>query len=375
VKAVDFLNRAFGSGALTGAANILLLLSYVVLLSVYAYAFGSYGADLSPEASQPFWRHALTSGVIIGLLAVNVFAAPLVIRSENVFNAVKMLLLAGFVVAGLLTPMDWSRLDPVGAVSPMAVVAGAMLIFLNYEGFELIANASKDVADPRRSLPIAYLGGVLIVIGLYMLIVGVVLGHMSVEQVGGARDTALSAAGREILGRAGYVAMIVAALLATCSAINATFYSTGRLAYVVAKTGKLPRELERSIRGQHSEGAMICAALALAVANFVPLDAIATMGSAGFLILFMLVNLANVRLARATGSRAWLSGIAALSTAVALVVLCIKVDENPATRNHLWNLAAMIAASLAIELVYRGVTGRRIELHVRRHGGSSVRPA
>jgi hypothetical protein len=89
----------------------------------------------------------------------------------------------------------------------------------------------------------------------------------------------------------------------------------------------------------------------------------------------MLVNLANVRLARATGSRAWLSGIAALSTAVALVVLCIKVDENPATRNHLWILAAMIAASLAIELVYRGVTGRRIELHVRRHGGSSVRPA
>jgi L-asparagine transporter-like permease len=31
-----------------------------------------------------------------------------------------------------------------------------MLIFLNYEGFELIANASRDVADPKRSLPIAY---------------------------------------------------------------------------------------------------------------------------------------------------------------------------------------------------------------------------
>ncbi len=198
---------------------------------------------------------------------------------------------------------------------------------------------------------------------LYMLIVGVVLGHMSLAEVGAARDTALSAAGREILGRAGYVAIVVAALLATSSAINATFYSTGRLAYVVAKTGQLPRELERNIRGEHSEGAIICAVLALVIANFVPLEAIATMGSAGFLILFMVVNLANVRLARTTRSRAWLSGVAALSTAVALVVLCVKVDENPATRNHLWILAGMIAVSLVIELAYRGFTGRRIDLH------------
>jgi amino acid transporter len=246
----------------------------------------------------------------------------------------------------------------------MAVVAGAMLIFLNYEGFALIANASKDVADPKRSLPIAYLGGVLIVIALYMLIVGVVLGHMSLEQIGNARDTALSAAGREILGRAGYVSIVAAALLATTSAFNATFYSTGRLAYIVSKTGQLPRELERSIRGEHSDGAIICAVLALAlvIANFLPLEAIATMGSAGFLILFMVVNLANVRLARTTLSPAWLSGLAALSTAVALVVLCVKVDENPATRNHLWILAGTIAGSLAIEVAYRSLTGRRTDL-------------
>jgi len=37
------------------------------------------------------------------------------------------------------------------------------------------------------------------------------------------------------------------------------------------------------------------------LANFVPLEAIATMGSAGFLLLFMAVNIANLRLARNTG--------------------------------------------------------------------------
>jgi amino acid transporter len=83
---VDFLNRAFGDGILVGAANILLLLSYVVLLAIYAYAFGSYGADFFPPPQQAFWLHALASGVIVGLLALNVLAAAAVIRSENTFK-------------------------------------------------------------------------------------------------------------------------------------------------------------------------------------------------------------------------------------------------------------------------------------------------
>ena len=366
---VDFLNRAFGGGILTGAANILLLLSYVVLLAIYAYAFGSYGADLFPEATRGVWLHVLTSGVLVTLLALNVLASSAVIRSENALNAIKMLLLGGFIVAGFVVPADWTRLGPVDAVRPIALVSGAMLIFLNYEGFELIATASRDVINPRRSLPVAYLGGVAIVIVLYMLIVAVVLGHLPLAGIAAHSDTALSAAARVIAGPVGYYAIVAAALLATSSAINASFYSTGRLAYVVAKTGELPREFERSIRGEHTEGAIFCAALALGIANFVPLDAIATMGSAGFLILFALVNLANLKLARQTGSRAWISALAALATLVALGVLCLSVEENPASRNHLWILAGMVAGSVAIELVYRGLTGRRIRL------GPRPRPA
>jgi len=240
-----------------------------------------------------------------------------------------------------------------------------MLIFLNYEGFELIANASKDVADPKRSLPLAYIGGVLIVILLYVLIVLVVVGHLSFTEVTKASDTALSVAARDIMGRAGSITIAIAALMATSSAINATFYSTGRLAYIIAKAGQLPRELERSLRGQHFEGTLITAVLALVIANVVPLEAIATMGSAGFLLLFMAVNLANVRLTRDTDSHAWLSALAALSTTSALIVLCVEVDENPATRNHLWVLVGMILVSFGIELTYRGITGREIRVLTR----------
>jgi hypothetical protein len=298
--------------------------------------------------------------VIVGLVIVNVFGANLVLRSENIFNALKMLLLAAFVLVGFFTPMEWTRLEPQNFVTPMGMIAGAMLIFLNYEGFELIANASPDVANPKRSLPIAYLGGVLIVIATYVLIVMVVVGHVSFAGVAKASDTALSVAAQDMMGRSGFIAIAIAALLATSSAINATFYSTGRLTFIVARAGELPEELERSVRGQHFEGILITAVLALVIANFVPLEAIATMGSAGFLLLFMGVNLANMRLARDTDSRAWISGLAAFCTAIALVVLCVEVDENPATRNHLWILAGMILASLGIEIFYRSITGHSL---------------
>jgi uncharacterized protein len=357
---VEFLNLAFGKGIVTGSANILLLLSYVVLVAVYAYAFGSYGSSFFPEAVRGFWQHILISAVIVGLVIVNVFGASLVLRSENIFNALKMLLLAAFVVIGFLTPMEWTRLEPENFVTPMGMIAGAMLIFLNYEGFELIANASPDVANPKRSLPIAYIGGVLIVIATYVLIVMVVVGHVSFADVAKASDTALSVAAQDMMGRGGFIAIAIAALLATSSAINATFYSTGRLTFIVARAGELPEELERSIRGQHFEGILITAVLALVIANFVPLEAIATMGSAGFLLLFMGVNLANMRLAGDTDSRAWVSGLAALSTAIALVVLCVEVDENPATRNHLWILVGMILVSLGIEIFYRRFTGHSL---------------
>jgi amino acid transporter len=359
---VAFLNRAFGGGIVTGAANILLLLSYVVLLAVYAYAFGSYGANFFPEEARAFWKHVLMSAVIVGLVVVNLLGSALVVRWENFFNATKMFLLLVFVVVGLAAPMEWGRLGPENFVTPLGLTAGAMLIFLNYEGFELIANASDEVASPQRSLPVAYLGGVLIAMGLYVLIAIVVVGHLSFGEVASVSDHALSVAAREFMGRPGSITIAVAALLATSSAINATFYSTGRLTYIVAKSGELPTELERSIRGQHLEGTLITAALALLVANLVPLEAIAAMGSAGFLLIFMAVNIANVRLARETQGRAWLSGLAALSTVGALAVLCLEVAENPATRRHLWILVGMVAVSFAIEIVYRGLTGRRIHV-------------
>ncbi len=366
---VEFLNRGFGTGIITGSANILLCLSYVVLLSVYSYAFGSYAASFFSQQDQTFWKHIFITAVIVGLAVINYFGASLVVKSENFFNASKMILLTIFVVVGLASPVDWSRLTPEHYVSPLALVSGAMIIFLNYEGFELIANAAKDVKSPGRSLPIAYVGGVLIAIIFYVCIAMVVVGHMDVDQIAKVSDYALSAAAGIFMGRVGFVMIVAAALLATSSAINATFYSSGRLTYIVAKSGELPKGLEREIRGQPLDGMIIFAALTLVMANLISIHAIATMGSAGFLFIFMAVNIANVRLCKETQSKVWISVLGALTCGIALFVLCLQTAEDPATRNQVWILVGMILASVLTEVVYRAITKREIHLGCTREEG------
>ena len=72
---VTFLDRAFGSGMVTGSLNVLLWLSYVVMLSLYAFAFGSYGATFLPPAWQAPGKHVLISLVVAAITGLNLLSA------------------------------------------------------------------------------------------------------------------------------------------------------------------------------------------------------------------------------------------------------------------------------------------------------------
>ena len=49
---VTYIVEAFGKGLFAGSMNILLWISYIVMLSLYAYAFGSNGATFFPQSEQ-----------------------------------------------------------------------------------------------------------------------------------------------------------------------------------------------------------------------------------------------------------------------------------------------------------------------------------
>jgi amino acid transporter len=355
---VTFLNRAFGTGILTGSLNVLLWLGYVVMVSLYAYAFGSYGATFFPEASRTVWRHVLISGSVAGIAGLNLLSAGVIGDIEDWIVGIKILILLFFVAVGL-GGIQGARVAPATWAPPLRLAAGGMIIFLAYEGFELIANTAADVRDPDRTLPRAFFASVGFVIALYVLVALVTVGNLPVERIVQAKDYALAAAARPFLGGAGFALVAAAAVLSTASAINATLYGSARLSYIVARDGQLPKALEKRVWSRPAEGLLITAGAALLLSNLLDLSSISTMGSAGFLLIFAGVNAANVRLADRTGARPWLAGLGALACLAALGALLWQTATTRPSR--LWVLAGLVGGSVLVEVAYRAATGRPMQ--------------
>lgn len=356
---VAFLDRAFGAGLLTGSANILLWISYMVMLSLYAYAFGSYGASFFPPASQPFWKHILITGSVASITVLNLLNSRLVGKAEDWIVLLKLLILSLFIGVGIWG-VDTTKLVPSTWSSPLQLVAGGMIIFLAYEGFELIANTAQDVRDATKTLPRAFYSSVGFVIVLYVLVAVVTVGTLPVNKIVDAKDYALAEAARPALGQIGFILIAIAAMLSTASAINATIYGAARLSYVIAKDGELPKTLETKIWGKPIEGLLITAGVTLLIANLADLSSMSTMGSAGFLLIFSAVNGANVILANETRSKRLLSLIGAGLCLGALG--CLIWQTAISSPGHLWLLFAIVGAAFFIEITFRLVTGRRMNL-------------
>lgn len=356
---VAFLDRAFGPGMVTGSLNILLWLSYIVMLALYAFAFGSYGAAFLPPALRPVWKHLLITVSVIAITGLNMLSASVIGRAERWIVVVKVLILLGFIGLGLWT-VNVYQLEPLSWASPGHLFAGGMIIFAAYEGFELIANTAQDVASPERTLPRAFYSAVGFVIVLYILAAVVTVGNLSVGDIVAAKDYALAEAARPFMGEWGFSLVAVAAVLSTASAINATLYGSARLSYTIAKDGELPSSLEKKVWSEPVEGLLITALATLLVANLFDLSAISTMGSAGFLILFALVNAANVRSSAQTHGHAWLSAVGVVGCVVALGALIWQAFlSHP---GHLWLLVMMLILALAVEASYRFLSNRSIHL-------------
>jgi amino acid transporter len=351
---VTFVDRAFGIGEVTGSLNIVLWAGYIVTTALYASAFGNYSAALVPGETGPVMLRVFISiGVVVPWM-INLVNAGFVARSESIVVGVKLAMLAVVIAAGV-PQVSLQRIDPETWSTPMSILAAGMLIFVAYEGFELIANASPDTRRPTRTLPRSFAISVGLVVVLYVVIAIVTVGSLSPSRIAETADFALAAAASASLGQFGFTLVALSAVLATFSAINATLYGTARLSFTIASEGELPDALGRRAWNQ-PVGLHITAALALALAVAMAVASIAAMASAIFLAVFAVVNAAEVKTDPSRGARV-IAGAGVLGCGASLVVLVAEsVRTDP---------AAMV---VLVVLVVAALVGEYGVLRVRRKG-------
>jgi len=304
--------RQEGHAAAAAWVAWLLIAGYAFALAVYAFTFGHYLAHAldAPAAVARICGVA----VLAAFVAVNLRGVTASGLTEDAVVGVKLAVLGGIAAIGLgMASAD--RITPLADQGTLGLFLGASLIFVAYEGFELLPYDYEDIARPRVNLPRALYLSVAIVTLVYVAVTLAAQMLVPDRLLIAEKEVAFALVGEEALGRPGLWAATVAALFSTGSAINATLFSTARLIRDVSAARELPAALGRG-RGGLPGVAIVSLALVAAAFSLLPgIIAIVAFGSLTFLLVFALVNLMH---ARHTARPGWDRGLGYLGAATCL---------------------------------------------------------
>jgi len=324
---VVFVDNAFGHNLLSGSLNLVLWISYLVTISLYSIAFASYAQTFFPTLKGFYLEHILIFLAILIPSFINVVSATFVSRSELIVVIIKILLLL-LIIFTSFTYVDSSRVAIENFSDPFSIFVAGMIIFVAYEGFELIANSSEEIENPEKNLPRAFYISVILVIVLYLLIAYITVGTVDEKQLLEAKDYALAVAAKPALGNIGFTLVTIAALLATFSAINATIYGNARLGFTLARDGELPKKLNEQRNNIPFAGVVSTALISLILANSIDITKIAIIASASFLLIFTIINISALKMYKELEANKYLLILSSLVSFTALSTLLYNTYEK-----------------------------------------------
>lgn len=174
--------------------------------------------------------------VIAAVTAVNVVGVKRAVRvldALTLLKAAPLLFVAilGLVVAGgaINAPTD---------VPPLSELeAAALLIFYAFVGFENSVVPAGETADPRRTIPRALITTIVATATLYFL---VQLAYVAVMERGAGGDAPMVAFGTALIGPAGGLLLVAAAIFSLLGNISGGMTGTTRTTYAMGRDGLLP---------------------------------------------------------------------------------------------------------------------------------------
>jgi len=234
--------------------------------------------------------------------------------------------------------------------SPFKLLTAGMVIFVAYEGFELIANAAPDIENPKVNIPRAYYWSVIFVIILYVIIAAITVGSLDFSQIATAQDYVLAEAAKPMLGKIGFTVITIAALISTFSAINASLYGGSKVNYEIAIDDELPKEFTRKLWNQPI-GLLITSGVTIILVNTLKLESISTAGSVGFLLIFAVVNYTGFKLSKEIGGKKSIPLFGAIFCFIAMIALLIQ--HYSVSKLDVFIALGIIVFCFVMEFIYK----------------------
>jgi APA family basic amino acid/polyamine antiporter len=206
-----------------------------------------------------------------------------------------------------LTANNFADFMPTGIAG---LVAAMGLTFIAFEGYEIIVQTGEEVRNPKRNIPRAIFISLAIVVVLYCLVAFVSIGAMPPQGIpawrfiGEGGELGIMKAAEMFMPYGGLV-VLGGGMVSTLAALNATTFSSARVAFAMGRHYNLPHKLSsiHPINRTPHIAIAISGIIMGFMAYALPLADIAVAAGVIFLLLFTQVNIAAITIRRIYGNK------------------------------------------------------------------------
>ncbi|HKJ10871.1 MAG TPA: APC family permease [Ornithinimicrobium sp.] len=221
-----YLSRTFQSRPIGFLVTWTKWLGYIAADAVLAIGFGSYLNVFLPDVPPAVSGFVLLTVLfVINLLGTKAYSA-----SQNIMFALLLAAILVLVLPGLFS-IDLANYQPFFTGGFNGFTAATVPLFYAYIGIEVAAQMGAEVKNPARNLPLAMVGGIGILIALFMLTALVIYGVVGDYTLLADSDRPLVTAADTFLGEAAVILVGVGGLLATATSVHAVMIAAVKLPY------------------------------------------------------------------------------------------------------------------------------------------------
>ena len=258
-------------------------------------------------------KFVLAFVAVAGLVALNAASTAASGSAETVFTIIKVSILVVFVAFGFFsagggeTSFTFQNFDPLfpeesGAFSILPAMG---LTFIAFEGYDLITTVTEEVENPRENIPKAIFLSLGATVLVYLLVVTVAIGTLGAEELAAAGEAGIAAAATSFMPTGvpliqnGGALIVFGAVFSTITALNAVVIASSRVAFSMGREGQLLPSIGRiHYRFGTPFVAVLLSAVVMLGSVVLPTQSAGNMSSLFFLLSFIVVNVAVIRLRR-----------------------------------------------------------------------------
>jgi amino acid transporter len=354
---MGYLSAGYGEGSrVSSIFSWMVWTSTMIVVAMVAVSFGTYAAATITGGQMPFTMvKVMATVIVIAVILLNgLGGAAAVAKTQSIVIRLVIVVLLGLALVTMLTA-DWSLLAPATYPPVSAIIGSIALTFFAFLGFGVVSFTAKDLKNEADLGPATYIALAIATVTYVSISLGV-FGQLTPEQVTAAGPTAIALAAKPVLGMAGYWVVAVTAMLSTAGAVNATTYPVSGLLGSLARTRVFP-PLFGAKAGRFSVGLLITGAIILLFVWLFDLSAIASIGSAVALLIFLVISIGHLRIRETTGASAVVLWIAMLTVIVTLIGFAATTLATSPT-----SLVAFIGLAIlavVVDTIWRAVRDRR----------------